>query len=743
MKSLKEKRDYKPCYTNKIDDILNEFLIPTLNLSCSFDYISAYFSAKLFIPLFCGIKTFILENNGKIRLLIGVPLGEELEIINMTREELEKKFNDVYFNEFFNKEKLEPELNDHLKLLAWLLLHNRIKIRWGVPVNEKGIALNLEGVEGILHEKIGIFSDGYNFITFSGSANLTFKAWTCNREEFKVFKSWDSSRIYAELDKKKFYSYWNNLDPLLKVFSFPLSFKEKLIEVYKVESINEINFEKIDQIAIRKINKQLVWSLVHNMNKLSDWIVPAGSILPKIEIDTLWQHQSDAISYLEKNAFNGFLCMATGSGKTRTAIFGSYKLYKKLKLENKKLIIIIGVPDSYLVEQWVDNEIKNYSKNYIKCYSKIKNWKHHVKNVIRKIKFTNTDHFFIVGTYHSLNAEFINENIFKFIDDRIQVLFIGDEAHCLGSREGLSLIRNIKPHYKIGLSATPNRYFDEEGTVGVLSFFTQNSFNIYHFSLKDAQNIGKIMKFKYHIYFCSLDNNEFEQFRRISQRIYQIKNQQHKEDEETEKKYELLLIRRAEILKKSKSKTEAFKNIVLNLLGNNGKNEFWKTVIYVKDKNQRILIDACLKKIHEDNNYNLKWNFIDGDMDTKEREKYIDFLTRKEINAIIAMKCLDRGVDIPSLEKAIFIASSGSELEHIQRAGRILRKNINKIEPVNIFDIIVIPNKEQIRKDPVIAQKIFDIEKKRVEFFANFAENKLELTTQLFNLDIEIFLSRN
>jgi len=99
------------------------------------------------------------------------------------------------------------------------------------------------------------------------------------------------------------------------------------------------------------------------------------------------------------------------------------------------------------------------------------------------------------------------------------------------------------------------------------------------------------------------------------------------------------------------------------------------------------------------------------------------------------MKCLDQGVDIPSLEKAIFVSSSGSDLEHIQRAGRILRRNDLKQDPVHIYDIIVLPSDEQMEVNPDISKKIYEIEKRRIKFFAEYAENNLEIRTILFHLD--------
>ncbi|MHA1764750.1 MAG: DEAD/DEAH box helicase family protein [Promethearchaeota archaeon] len=743
MLDLMDKKDYKFQYTQGWDNLIEDFFIPTISLSSSFDYISGYFSSKLFIPLFIGLKKFIVENDGRIRLLVGVPLGEDFDVINSSKEELEKKFIEIYEDEFILREKLDHNLKEHLKLLAWLLYRNRIEIRWGIPVDENGKAIQNKNEPCILHEKIGIFSDGKNYVTFSGSANMTYSGWLKNREEIKVFKSWDETRKYAEFDKQKFNIYWENRDQLLKVFRFPIKFKNKIIKIHKINSIDNIDFTEIDIVGLGEIHRSLIYKLSNKLRAGSDWIYEEGLIKPQIELDNRWNHQKEAIEYLKNNNYRGFLSMATGTGKTRTAIFASYSLYKNLEEEKKNLLIIIGVPDIYLVKQWADKELSRYTKNVIKCYSENPNWKKILINEINKLKLHMTNHLFIVGTYKTLNSNFLNNEIFNRITKNIEILFIGDEAHYLGAPTGRYLIENFKPKYRIGLSATPYRYFDEEGTQAVLSWFLKKDIAPFEFNLKDAQKLGTIMKFQYHFSICNLSDEEFQEFIDISKQISKIARKNQIEDEnnhEFKEKLELLLFKRADKLKKSINKLEPFKKIIIKLLGSSEEeNKFWRTIIYCKDREQRYLIENILRNIEKEINRKIRFNFIDGDMNVLEREQIIKFLTDKKINAIIAMKCLDRGVDIPSLEKAIFLASSGSELEHIQRAGRILRKSPGKKGYVNIYDIIVLPKQRHISLFPEFSKKIYEIERRRISFFVEFAENNLELETDLFNIEFEKF----
>jgi len=723
--NLKKKKDFQISYTQGWHDLTNDFLIPCLKLSKQFDYISGYFSAKLFIPIFNGMKDFLINNDGIIRLLVGFPFSEEIDIINMSDEELEEKFLLEFKDEFLNKDSIDQNLEEHMKLLAWLLYKKRIEIRWGVPI---------EG--GILHEKIGIFYDGTNYVSFSGSSNLTYAGWLLNRESFKVYPSWKYDEFSAE-DKNKFDMYWKGDDKLLKIFSFPQPFIKEIIEKHQVEKIDEIDFEKISEVAKNELQKSIVYKISKKLNEKSDWIYREGKIIPQIEIDKPREHQEEAIDYLRRNNYNGFLSMATGSGKTKTSIFSSYELYKQLKKKGRKLVIVIGVPDLYLVEQWSEKEVGNYSKNIVLCCGEKSKWIGPLTTAIRELKFTEKDHYFIIGTYKSLTADLLNNEIISTLPKNADIQFIGDEAHSLGSPTGLYFLENFNTKYKIGLSATPRRHFDEDGTIKLLEWFFENCMEgkAHEFDLKKAQEKGAIMKFEYKIFTCELEQKRFNDFidisNDISKQSYKLKDLKKK----SAKGLTILLNKRADLIKKSKNKIPIFKDIIRGLIQNdNKKNQFWKSVIYCKDGDQVDEVDDAILELNNQENFNIKIRIINGDMPIKKRTVFIDHLAKMNINTLIAMKCLDQGVDIPSLEKAIFLSSSGSDLEHIQRAGRILRKTEYKKNIPIIYDIIILPSEEQIKTNFKISSKIFDLERRRIEFFAEYAINKPDIETELYHI---------
>jgi len=235
-------------------------------------------------------------------------------------------------------------------------------------------------------------------------------------------------------------------------------------------------------------------------------------------------HQEKAINFLKESNYVGFLEMATGSGKTKAAILSSYNLYKDLLTKNKKLLTIIIVPDSYLVDQWF-NELISYSKNVVRCYSENLTWTKQLNTKISRILMGSIDHCYIVATLASLKFSVWEKFILKRIKNQnIKLLFIGDEAHTLGAPTGQFLLNKLEQYfrdnYKIGLSATPIREYDEEGTKLVLKWFSNNkSANVFKYSLKDAQANNSLMKFDYFPIECFLNYDEHIQFEELTRKI--------------------------------------------------------------------------------------------------------------------------------------------------------------------------------------------------------------------------------
>ena len=364
------------------------------------------------------------------------------------------------------------------------------------------------------------------------------------------------------------------------------------------------------------------------------------------------------------------------------------------------------------------------------------------------MKLGKIDHAYIVGTTRTLTARFWAEKIIKPLQknkDKIKILFISDEAHTLGAPTGLLLIENISDFlerdFKIGLSATPYRQYDTEGTKIVLNFLCNEEIDlrIFPYKLKQAQDDGSLMRFNYFVDVCNLSNKEFEEFKALTEEIAPYlggskKSTDFNSKEKNTNTLTILLNKRADIIKKSEGKIIPLEKLLKKLL-NDG--NLYHTVIFARDGKHVIEVEKVIRKINQDAHLlnRISYNTVDGGDHNDIRLVRFNELADKKINVIIAMNCLNQGVDIPSLSRGIFLSSSGTDLEHIQRAGRLLRIAPNKIDPVELYDYIIFPTSKQIDEDHNNSEQIFDIEKKRLNFFQECAENQEDIQDLVFDLE--------
>lgn len=485
-----------------------------------------------------------------------------------------------------------------------------------------------------------------------------------------------------------------------------------------------------------KFSKNIGWRIRKESNHFE-----IENIIPR-------PHQVNAINFLKESNYIGFLEMATGSGKTKAAILSSYNLYKDLLTKNEKLLAIIIVPDSYLVDQWFD-ELFSYSKNVVRCYSENFNWKKQLNNKISRILMGSIDHCYIVATRASLKFSVWEKIILKKIKNQnIRLLFVGDEAHTLGAPTGQFLLNKLEKYfinnYKIGLSATPIREYDEKGTKLVLKWFSDNKLaNVFKYSLKDAQTNNALMKFDYFPIECSLNYDEHVKFEELTRKIGK-KMAKLYDDELVAEDLTVLLNLRADVLKKAEDKLYKLRNLLETLLNDSDKTRndtISNMAIFCKDSEQVSKVKKVIENLNKEISLKnqIKYHTIDGSDENYVRLSRINDLINKNVNLLIVMKCLDRGVDIPRLEKGVFMSSSGTELEHIQRTGRLLRIDKNKEGPVEIYDLFIFPTDSQIIDNHDIEVKIFAIEKKRINFFTEIAENKEEIQDLMWNLEPKLF----
>lgn len=660
MKSFKEK-DIKKYYDSDKDNILDDFFIPTLGNAKIYKRLAGFFSSKILSAAAFGVAGLI-ENNGHMQLMISTFLNkEDLQVIQGVHENPEAYIEKMMLNEL--KDLTNIFIDDHLKALGWMLANNLLEIRIGII--ESG---------GMFHLKVGVMEDEFgNKISFSGSENETFSGWSHNIEEFKVFRSWiTEENDYLKNDEEKFDRFWLGNGNKVRTVKLSEAVKNKLISIAP-EDKNELN---------------LIKNIKNRIN--------------------LYPHQIKAIEAINIHEGRGIISMATGSGKTITAIS-----YIKKSIESASLCTVIAVPYSHLARQWIDeNIIKVFPRGVVvEVYGDSKKWKKKLRLYLHAFVNKKISELFIVGIYGSLASDDYIAIISDSGIDSESILYIADEVHNAGAKKTQKGLLDLYSR-RIGLSATPERYFDEEGTKVILDYFNGI---IFEYEISDAIRDNFLTPYNYYPVKVELTFDEYEEYCKLSERILKSMAINYNNDIIDSSNIEKLLLARSRIIKKAVKKIEITKEII-NQLINKHEYSLNKTLIYCDDL---IQVDLIQKVLNELNIINHK--FTDRE-NNKERKEILNNFSNDNYQALVSIRCLDEGVDIPDASIAIIVASTTNPREYIQRRGRVLRKSSGKTE-ANIFDLFVVPPTNSFSNYNKVEKMILEKEFTRIKDFVNSSKN--------------------
>jgi len=672
----------KPDYDSESDDILHQFYIPVLSRAKKYYRLSGFFSSSALAVAARGIAAFI-GNNGNMKLIVGARLQRsDIEAIREGKENPEKVLSEMMLRDL---NEIEDEIiRDHVRALGWLIAKGHLDIKIAIVTDNYGQLLDYDTAlrKGIFHQKVGIFEDeDGNLISFSGSVNESATAWEDNIEEFKVFRSW----IHGELehlasDNRKFEKYWNGQTKRLKIHDVPTAVREKLIEI----APDDIRRLKIEHFGERP---------------------------------TLRSYQENATAAWLHNSFRGILEMATGTGKTLTALVCLEKAFET----KEKIVAVISSPFIHLSEQWIrESEKLGIHSDKLVADSSRNRWRDKLVDSILDVENGVSERLIILTTHNTLSsADFISiiKDSKKRVPD-LRFLLIIDEVHGIGAPERRNGLID-EYDYRLGLSATPKRWFDFEGTDKIFSYFGDV---VFRFSLKDAIDAGYLTPYIYIPHFTFLTTEEMARYetetRKISRTYYRSKDEVEKDEIFT-----LLCIKRQKIIRNATNKLVVFEKILDSLDG----------IKYCLVYCSPLQIETVQGILNRKNIIQHKFTEVEG---TKREDRFgglseRDFLIKQFsegiYHALVSMKCLDEGVDVPPARIAIMLDNSGNPREYIQRRGRVLRKFPGKRHAV-IHDIIVEP---VLR--PTISQELGDIERKiiakeleRYRDFARSAQNASE-----------------
>jgi len=644
---LKHYKTYK-------NDIIKEFYTPVLKQAVLYQRAVGFFSSTALIDLTKGLSGMI-HNHGHIQFIVSPLLSQEdIDAINKGYEK-KKIIGQALMREFKEPENYFQE--ERLNWLAYLIEEGFLEIKVAFTPPDKKM--------GIYHEKVGIVTDAEgNRIVFTGSLNETINAFHNNYESIVVFNSWEESKEYADEMQKDFEELWNDGDKDLEVIEFPDIVKEK----FKIRRKETLNLN-IDEQEEKTIEPEIKKGIPH---------IPDGF--------EFRDYQKNAINSWRDHGYCGIFDMATGTGKTYTGLGAVVKLYE----EKKRLAIIIVCPYQHLVEQWVEDiELFNMTPIIGYSASKQKNWKSRLENDVFDFTIGVIDTFCFVTTNATYSTKFVCDIMAQLGPD---TLLMVDEAHNFGSTNLKNkLYQSIQ--YRLALSATLDRHGDEEGTQALKQYFGEKCIT---YDLKKAIDEKKLTPYYYYPEVVYLDEDEFEKYKEIS---YLASKECHKDKKGklviTEKGKRLLLQRARVVagartkLTKLKELMESYKNDdhILVYCGATRTQDSIQDQSDPDEEGERQIV-AVSKMLGKE--LGMKVTHFTSNESAQEREIIKrSFATRSPYQAIVAIKCLDEGVNIPSIKTAFILASTTNPKEYIQRRGRVLRLAPNKPYAV-IYDFVTL-----------------------------------------------------
>lgn len=697
--------DIKTEYRSLENNIIKEFYEPVLNLSVSYKRAVGFFSSSALIELSVGIAGLI-RNGGKIQIIASPKLSvEDIEAINRGQERRQTIINKRIMESI--EEPISEFEEQRLNLIANLIAQGYLEIRLAICESEFGI--------GIYHEKIGIMADSLgNKIAFTGSMNESRNAFRNNYESIDVFCSWKTEKERVMIKDNNFDKLWNNKVNSLVVCEFPQVAIDKLMQYKKTDTI-DLELDQSSGIYVSSPDN--------------------SSLQTTIE---LFDYQKEAIAAWKNQGFRGILSMATGSGKTITSLAALVELYYAKK---EKLAVVIVCPFQHLVEQWVEDLIKfnilpivGYSSDAYAGY--IKKLKTKIINYNRKEK----DFFCFICT----NATFANNKVQNELN-KIQenALLIVDEAHYLGA-EHMRKYLTDRFDFRLALSATIKRHWDKEGTNCLMVYFGGI---VYEYSIERAIAEKKLTEYKYYPIFTALTPDEYLKYINISAEVKKHIYYDENGDSQLTEKAKLLLIERARVVAGSVAKIEAMLNLIKKYKDDNhilvycGATGILEQDGYDDVEDVRQIEYVCEKLATI---YDMQVATFTSNESADTRKHLLkQFDAGQSLQALVAIKCLDEGVNVPSMKTAFVLASSTNPKEYIQRRGRLLRRAEGK-DFSEIYDFISLPCTVEFAQNigHVFSQydeALINRELKRVIEYNRLAQNRednqelIDEVVQLFN----------
>ncbi|MFO1489441.1 MAG: DEAD/DEAH box helicase family protein [Kiritimatiellia bacterium] len=586
-----------------------------------------------------------------------------------------------------NVQDLEKSLQaDTLSALAWMVSDGILEFRLALPRNKLQ--------NGEFHDKFGVFRDEEgNRIAFNGSYNDS-QQGLLNYESIKVFTSWNEAfKPLVEADERRFEELWENRDPNVEVYDLPSAAKAAILKLrdaqrpYKLPAWLEKNPVGDGAFRVR--------------------FSPPPGLEPR-------EYQKEAMRAWLANNGRGIFAMATGTGKTATALYLAYKLVE----QKSPCLLIVTCPYLNLARQWEEN-LSAFGLPPVPCYGTWSSWYSRVQGVLTALSVGAIPVAALIVT----NATFLTERFQKLIAaGGVKRFLIADEVHNLGAAR-LRTVLDDRIEYRLGLSATPRRHHDEDGSAALLQYFGPI---VFEYGIDEAIKAGVLCRYTYHPVLVDLTDDEGATYWDLTMQI--ARRMGSEKDGELSDGLKFLLLQRARLLGAARNKLPALRELVASL-----DQPVERAIVYcgdgrveaeeAGDEELQRQVDAATRLLGTECRLRVRKFTCDESM--AEREEILRQLRDGRLHATVAIRCLDEGIDVPDVRMAFILASSTNPRQFVQRRGRLLRRAEGKTR-ARIWDFIIRPPDMGSRYDDAtfnVERRLFQRDLVRVVEFCQTAEN--------------------
>ena len=696
---------WKFVYRTGDDDLLNDFYLPALSHSVVYSRAVGFYSSHILAAAAEGVSALI-RNDGKMRLIIGAPLDEDEyqavldgKLLADLGIDLSEKFLD------YLSKPVSSVQSYRFQLLAWLIASGRLEIRFAFRRR------------GMYHEKIGILEDeNHDRIIFQGSANESVNALLdLNAEAISVYPSWEAVYDTHGSDfEKAFNQVWDNQHLNTICMPLPSQEYEKIAAAAHSRGVPNLDAE-VDLSNEEPLSFDI--ALIHGKPEIPKTLHGSG-----FEIK---DHQRRALEAWRANQYRGILKLATGAGKTITAIYGAVKMFEA----SGRLALIIAVPYVELATQWVDN-LRIFRIGAHKCYTARGSWHPRFAEEVRAFKSQSINFVCAVVVNATLRSDSFLELMSQLPKTRL--LFVGDECH----HHGGDTIHEVLPDcaWRMGLSATPFRSEDDEFESPFPSHAADRIRGYYgeivaEYSLGDAINDDILTPYDYHVHFAYLESEEQDEYLEVSAEIGQMLGKRSL-TEKDRRTLTFLFGRRSRLVGSAAAKFALIERLASDV----PKIERAHSLFYCAEGFYEDEDSASVRQVSRVSRILADCGWRTAQFTSKEskakRVGILEAFREGTIEGLVSMRVLDEGIDIPACRTAYVLASTRNPRQYIQRRGRILRRYPGK-NVSTIHDFLVLPNPAFNAESS--SKRLIEHELERAFDFLELARNKVQTIEALEN----------